>query len=115
VKVVVTRIGQDGTVWRRMINTAERPDGDRWETHVTNALAAEPPPYRPVTGSPVCHVRVDDHVVLVAEQDLDGPLRDLATAVLAVGDAYSPRARRTAAPEKYGCGTAPRPDRQWKL
>jgi hypothetical protein len=87
VKVVVTRIGQDGTVWRRMINTAERPDGDRWETHVTNALAAEPPPYRPAAGSPVCHVRVDDHVVLVAEQDLDGPLRDLATAVLAVGDA----------------------------
>jgi len=86
VKVVVTRIGPDGTVWRRMINTAERPDGDQWETQVTDALAAEPPPYRPAAGSPVCHVRMDNHVVLVAEDDLAGPLRDLATAVLAVGD-----------------------------
>jgi hypothetical protein len=34
----------------------------------------------------VYHVRVDDHVVLVAEHDLTGPLRDLVTAVLAVGD-----------------------------
>ena len=85
-KVVVTRIGQDGTVWRRMINTAERDDRGQWETNITLVLAAEPPPYRPVAGSPVCHVRVDDYVVLVAEQDLDGPLRDLATAVLAVGD-----------------------------
>jgi hypothetical protein len=86
VKIVVTRIGQDGTVWRRMIDTAERDDGDQWAAHVANALATEPPPYRPVPGSPVCHVRVDDEVLFVAEQDFAGPLRDLVTAVLAVGD-----------------------------
>jgi hypothetical protein len=37
-------------------------------------------------GSPVCHVRLDDHVMLIAEGDLAGPVRDLVTAVLAVGD-----------------------------
>ena len=84
-KIVVTRIGQDGAVWRRMIDTAERDDAGQWEAQVARALAAVPP-YQPVPGSPVCHVRVDDHVVLVAEQDLAGPLRDLVTAVLAVGD-----------------------------
>lgn len=85
-KVVVTRIGPDGTVWRRMIDTAERDDGGPWDAHITRALAAEPP-YRPMPGSPVCHIRLDDHVLLVAEHDLTGPLRDLVTAVLAVGDA----------------------------
>ncbi len=84
-KVVVTRIGQDGTVWRRMIDTAGRDDGGQWEANVARALATEPPPYRPVAGSPVCHVRVDDRVIFVAEHDLAGPLRDLVTAVLAVG------------------------------
>jgi hypothetical protein len=86
VKVVVTRIEQDGTVWRRMVDTAERGDGSQWEATVARALAIEPPPYRPVAGSPVCHVRLNDRVVMVAEPDLTGPLRDLVTAVLAVGD-----------------------------
>jgi len=39
VKVVVTRIGQDGTVWRRMVDTAECGDGDQWEASVARALA----------------------------------------------------------------------------
>lgn len=85
-KVVVTRIGHDGTVWRRMIDTAEREDQAQWEAHIARVLADEPP-YRPLPGSPVCHVRLGDHVVLVAEHDLTGPLRDLVTAVLAAGDA----------------------------
>jgi hypothetical protein len=68
-----------------MIDTAERGDGGQWEAHIARALAAEPP-YQPVPGSPVCHIRVDDHVILVAENDLTGPLGDLVTAVLAVGD-----------------------------
>jgi hypothetical protein len=86
VKVVVTRIGPDGTVWRRMIDTAERTDGIQWEAHIARARATGAPPYRPVPGSPVCHLRLGDEVLLIAEQDLAGPLRDLATAVLAVGD-----------------------------
>jgi hypothetical protein len=85
VRVVVTRIGQDGTVWRRMIDTAERDDGGQWEAHIAHALATEPP-YRPVPGAPLYHISVDDHVVLVAEHDLTGSLRDLVTAVLTVGD-----------------------------
>jgi hypothetical protein len=86
VKVVVTRIGPDGTVWRRMIDTAERRDGIPWEAHIARARESEPPSYRPVPGSPVCHLRFGNDVVLVAEEDLTGPLRDLAAAVLAVGD-----------------------------
>jgi len=34
----------------------------------------------------VCHLRLNDRVVMIAEPDLTGPLRDLVTAVLAVGD-----------------------------
>lgn len=86
VKVVVTRIGQDGSVWRRTVDTAGRDDRAQWEANIARVLADEPP-YQPLPGSPVCHVRFDDHVVLVAEHDLAGPLRDLVTAVLAGADA----------------------------
>jgi hypothetical protein len=36
---------------------------------------------------PVYHLRVDERGVLVAEHDLSGPLYDLVTAVLAIGEA----------------------------
>ena len=85
-KLVVTRIEEDGIVWRRTVDTAGRSDGGQWEASVARALATEPPPYRPVAGSPVCHLRLNDRVVMIAENDLTGPLRDLVTAVLAVGD-----------------------------
>jgi hypothetical protein len=56
-----------------------------WEELAYRALAA-PPLYRPVPGAPLYHVSLDgDKQVLVAEQDLDGPLLDLVTAVLAMG------------------------------
>jgi hypothetical protein len=86
VKVVVTRIGPDGTMWRWRLDTAGRADRARWEALIARVLADEPP-YQPLPGSPVCHVCLDDHVVLVAEHDLTGPLRDLVTAVLAGADA----------------------------
>jgi hypothetical protein len=82
-RVVVTRIGPDGTMRRRMVDAAA--SGEREEL-IAHALAA-PPPYRPVPGDPVYHLRVDDQVVLVAEHDLSGPLYDLVTAVLAIGEA----------------------------
>jgi hypothetical protein len=85
-RVVVTRIGPDGAVRRRMVDTAASSGAGPWEELITRALAA-PPPYRPVPGSPVYHLRVDDQVVLVAEHDLSGPLYDLVTAVLAIGEA----------------------------
>jgi hypothetical protein len=85
-RVVVTRISQDGTMRRRMVDTAASGDVGRWEELTARALAA-PPPYHPVPGGPVYHLRVDDQVVLVAEHDLSGPLYDLVTAVLAIGEA----------------------------
>ncbi len=82
----MTRIGPDGTLRRRMIDTVASSDAGPWEELLARALAA-PPPYRPVPASPVYHVRVDDQVVLVTEHDLSGPLYDLVTAVLAIGQA----------------------------
>ena len=81
----MTRIGPDGAVWRRMVDTAASSDAGPWEELIARALAA-PPPYRPVPGDPVCHLRVDDQVVLVGEHDLSGPVSDLLTAVLAIGE-----------------------------
>ena len=71
-------------MWRRMVDTARLRDGRQWEELVAGALAVLPP-YRPYPGSPLYHIRVDDRVVLVAEHDLTGPLRDLVRAVIAVG------------------------------
>jgi hypothetical protein len=69
-----------------MVDTAASSDAGLREELIARALAA-PPPYRPVPGGPVYHLRVDDQVVLVAEHDLAGPLYDLVTAVLAIGEA----------------------------
>jgi hypothetical protein len=85
-RVVVTRIDRDGTVERRVVDTAALSDAGPWEELIARALAARPP-YRPVPGSPVYHLRIDDRAVLVAEHDLSGPLSDLVTAVLAIGEA----------------------------
>jgi hypothetical protein len=83
-RVVVTLIGPDGTMRRRMVDTAMSSDAGPWEELLARALAAVPP-YRPVPGGVVYHLRVDDQVVLIAEQDLSGWLYDLVTAVLAIG------------------------------
>jgi hypothetical protein len=85
-RVVVTRIGPDGTMRRRMVDTAASRDAGPWEELIVRALA-DTPLYRPVRADPVYHLRVDDQVVLVAEHDLSGPLYDLVTAVLAIGEA----------------------------
>ena len=82
----MTRIWQDGTVWRRMVDTAQRSDGRQWEELIARALAAAPP-FRLVRGGLVYRLRLDDQVVLVAGHDLSGPLYDLVTAVLAIGQA----------------------------
>ena len=85
-RVVVTLIGPDGTLRRRLVDTAASTDAGSWEELVARALAALPP-YRAVPGRAVYHLRVDDQVALVAEHGLYGPLYDLATAVLATGEA----------------------------
>ena len=82
----MTRIGPDGAMDRRVVDTAASGDAGLWQELIARALAA-PPPYRPVPGGLVYHLRVDDQVVLVAEHDLSGPLYDLVTAVIAIGEA----------------------------
>ena len=84
-RVVVTLVGPSGAMRRRMVDTAASGGVGPWEDLAARALAA-PSPYHPVPGGPVYHLRVDDQVVLVAEQDLSGPLYDLVTAVLAIGE-----------------------------
>jgi len=79
VRVVATRTSRTAPWLRRVVDSAERSDGKEWEDLAARALIASPP-YRPVPGRAVYHVSIDDHVFLVAEQDLTGPLRDLATA-----------------------------------
>ena len=88
-RVVVTRIWTDGTMQRRVVDTARRSDGPRWEDLAARALAF-PPPYRPVPGAPIYHVSADGYLAQVGEYDLGGPLRDLVTVVLAVGDEPCP-------------------------
>ena len=84
-RVVVTLIGPDGTIRRRMVDTAASSDTGPWEELLARALASLPS-YRAVPGGAVYYLRVDDQVVLVAEQDLSGPLYDLVTAVLVIGE-----------------------------
>jgi hypothetical protein len=81
----VTRVEWDGTMRRRVLDTAGRSDAPQWEELAARALAFLPA-YRPVPGSPVYHLRVDDGAFMVSEHDLFGPLSDLVTAVLAVGE-----------------------------
>ena len=49
-------------------------------------VLAFPPPYRAAPGSSVYVIHAGDRAVLVGEQDLTGPLRDLVTTILAAGD-----------------------------
>jgi hypothetical protein len=84
-RVVVTRIEPDGAMQRRVVDTTRRDDGPRWEDLAGRALASQPP-YRPVPGAAVYHISVDDRLVQVGEYDLGGPVRDLVTVVLALGD-----------------------------
>ena len=86
-RVVVTRIGPDGTMRRRMVDTAASSDAGPWEELI--ARPGCPAAYRPVPGGPVYHLRAGERVILVAGHDLSGPLYDLVTAVLAIGEAPS--------------------------
>ena len=80
----MTRIEHDGTMQRRMVDTARQTGPRNWEDLTARALAARAP-YRPVPGTAVYLIRADGHTVEVCEYDLDGPLRDLVTVVLAIG------------------------------
>ena len=87
-RVVVTRIEPDGTMHRRMVDTAQQSDPKNWEELTARALAAQPP-YRPVPGTAVYHLCVNGDIIQVGEYDLEGPLRDLVVVVLAIGSTIS--------------------------
>jgi len=84
VRVVVTRIDPDRTLHRRMVDTAHQSERQLWEDLAARAVGG-PVPYRPAPGITVYHISVDDDVVIAAEHDLTGSLRDLVTAVMALG------------------------------
>ena len=81
-RVVVTHIWGNGTVVSRSVDAA----GDERWVELTSRAMADQPRYRPFPGGAVCHIQVDDQVILVAERDLDGALLDLVAAVLDHGE-----------------------------
>lgn len=82
----MTQIESRGTIKRRMVDTAVRCDALQWEELAERALAV-PLPYRPAPGGGIYHLRVGERDLMVAEHDLAGPLRDLVTAVMPLGEA----------------------------
>lgn len=84
-RVVVTEIGWDGTIRRRVLDTWSLTDAGRWE-HLIGQLLVFPPAYRAAPGRSVYIIHASDRAVVVGEQDLTGPLRDLVTTILAAGD-----------------------------
>ena len=83
-RVIATRIEPDGTMQRRMVDTARQSDPRRWEELAARTVDVLVP-YRPAPGIAVYHIRLDDYAVMAAEHDLAGPLLDLVTAVMALG------------------------------
>ena len=86
-RVIATRIEPDGTMQRRMVDTARQSDRRLWEDLAARA-AGVPVPYRPAPGIAVSHIKLDDYVVMVAEHDLAGPLLDLVAAVMGLGSEF---------------------------
>jgi len=100
VRVVVTEIGWDGSMRRRALDTCGLTEAGPWETLIEQVLAF-PPPYRAAPGSPVYVIHARDRAVLVGEQDLTGPLRDLVTTILVAGDPHSGAAGLRAGGAEY--------------
>jgi hypothetical protein len=86
VLIVVIRIGGDGSVLTRTVDTASREDAGRWAQLAEQAAPSVPTAYRPRPGESVYHIQAGGHVVDVAERDLQGPLRELVIAVLVEGE-----------------------------
>jgi hypothetical protein len=86
VKITVTEVARDGSLRRRAIDTTGRKDASNWEELAERAIG-DPPLYQPAPGRPVFVIDVDDQEVMVAEQDVSGPLGQLVTTVLTEGSA----------------------------
>jgi hypothetical protein len=85
--VVVTEVTGAGSIRRGVLDSAGQSEPDRCVDLIERAALDLPPPYRPVAGRPVYHIRADDTVVLVAERELVGPLLALVMTALAPGGA----------------------------
>ena len=85
VRVAVTEIGWDGRISRRVLDTWQLQDADRWEILIQQILAS-PPPYRAALGRSIYVVHSGDRAVLVGEHDLTGPLQTLVKMIQAGGD-----------------------------
>jgi hypothetical protein len=85
VRVGVTEIGGDGTIRRRALDTWCLADADRWE-HIIGQVLTVPSAYQATPSSPVYIIHTGDRAVLIGEEDLTGPLRDLVITILATGD-----------------------------
>jgi hypothetical protein len=97
---VITEIGGDGSIGRRMLDTSRLTDAGRWEALIGQVLAS-PPAYRADPGRPVYVIHAGDRAVMVGERDLTGELRDLVSAILAAGEPA------LAAPPAIGAATVP--------
>ena len=84
-RVAVTEIGWDGSISRRVLDTWQLTDADRWEILIEQVLAS-PPPYRAALGSSIYVIHSGDRAVLAGKQDLTGPLHALVRMILAGGD-----------------------------
>jgi hypothetical protein len=84
VRVGITEIGWDGTIRRRALDTWYLANPGRWE-HVIGQVLTAPPAYRATPGRPVYLIHTSDRAVLIGEEDLTGPLRDLVNTILATG------------------------------
>jgi hypothetical protein len=83
VRIVATKVAGDGSVRRGILDTAGRSDAGKCEELIKRAALAVPPPYRPARGKAVYQLRAQEEIVLVAEGELTGPLRDLVMVALA--------------------------------
>ena len=98
---MVTEVTAQGTIRRGVLDTADCGETDRCTELIGQAALKVPPPYRPVPGRPVYHIRADDKIVLVARRDLVGPLLELVMTTLA---GEHPSAAHRAAGEPSGGG-----------
>jgi hypothetical protein len=83
VVIVVTEVTGQGGIRRGVLDTADCGDGDGCGDLIERAALDVPPPYRPVPGCPLYHIHADDKIVVVAQGDLVGPLRELVMTTLA--------------------------------
>jgi hypothetical protein len=85
VRVGVTEIGWDGTIRRRALDTWCLADASRCE-HIMSQALALPPAYQATPGTPIYLIHTSERAILIGEEDLTGPLRDLVIAILATGE-----------------------------